>query len=431
MPLEAAACVALFAALASAWAVSFPAGEPPDELFHLMYAAHIAREDRLPVMRPPEVAEVPVEGNQPPLYYRLGAIALRLTGHGTLRVEVPPRNPRSNKVGGAEPAVYEHVATSYPWERIGRATRVLRLVFLPAGALVVLSAYGAARLLRPQDAAAPLLAAGFVASVPQFSFIMGAVTNDSLANGLAAVALFGLVAAVAGGRAGPGLLAILGALVGLGVTVKMTLAFLVPVGLVAAWLAAAPRRKVLGLAAFLVAALAVAAPLLLEYQRNYGDPFGLELNRQMFPQRLHRPGAGYFAGTFLPVLFFSFWGVFGHMNVHLGELYYLFLLVTAACAVGCVLRWRRGVTASQVRVLALCGVTLLALVASIVRYNLIFPQPQGRYAFPGLVVLALLFAEGASELIGARRVWALALVALLALVNLSLLFLRVLPAYAA
>jgi hypothetical protein len=178
-----------------------------------------------------------------------------------------------------------------------------------------------------------------------------------------------------------------------------------------------------------VSAALVSGPLLLHFHLTYGDPFGLELNRQMFPQRLHDPDARYFLATFAPVLFFSFWGVFGHMNIHLGELYYLFLLLCAACGTGCVLRWRRGMSAAQRRVMLLCAVTLATLMASIVRYNLMFPQPQGRYAFPGLVVLALLFAEGASELTGGRRVWAISLVALLAVVNLGLLFFVVLPAY--
>jgi hypothetical protein len=214
---EALACAALFVALGSAWAVSYPAAEPPDEVFHLMYASHLAREGRRPVMRPPETVEVPVEGNQPPLYYHLAAWMLDAAGLEGFRVETPPLNPRSNKRGGTEPAVYAHEDPTYPWETVERATRLLRLGYLPVGAVAVLCAYFAGRTVRPEDPAVALLAGGFAASVPQFTFVMGSVSNDVLANGLAALSLVLLLDLVTTGRGIAGV-AVLGAVVGLGMT---------------------------------------------------------------------------------------------------------------------------------------------------------------------------------------------------------------------
>jgi 4-amino-4-deoxy-L-arabinose transferase-like glycosyltransferase len=430
--LEAGSCVALFLALGSAWALTYPVAEPPDELFHLMYASHVARLGRLPLMRPPEIVEVPVEGNQPPLYYRLGALALRAGDLAQLEVEIPPRNPRSNKRGGTEPAVYAHDARDYPWALIGRATRLLRLCFLPLGALVVASAYAAASVFRPEDRSLPLLAGGFAATLPQFSFIMGSVTNDALANAIAAIALATLIAMLSrGGTPKLYVVGAMGVVLGLGLTAKMTLVFLVPVAIAGLWLACPAGRRVSATIVLLAAIGVFAGPLLLGNWREYGDPFALELNRRMFPQRVHQLSLGYVGRTMLPALFFSFWGVFGHMNVHLGSLYGVFVLLTVFPLWGMALRWRRGdLSGHQRRTLRLCALTLLLLFASIVRYNLIFPQPQGRYAFPGLVVLALLFAEGTAEWIGSRWTWALAVVALMAALNLAILFGVALPAYA-
>jgi len=428
--IEAAMCAGLFLAIGSAWALAYPAAEPPDELFHLMYASHIARIGRLPLMRPPEIVEAPVEGNQPPLYYRLGALALRASGLAQLHVEIPPRNARSNKRGGAEPAVYAHDAQDYPWALIRRATLLLRLCFLPLGALVVASAYAAASAFRPEDRSLPLLAGGFAATVPQFSFIMSSVTNDSLANAIAAVALAALIAMLRR-AASLWVVAALGAALGLGLNAKMTLVFLVPVAIAGVWLACSPGRRVAATIVLLAAIGVLAGPLLLGYWREYGDPFALELNRRMFPQRVHELSLGYMGRTMLPALFFSFWGVFGHMNLHLGSLYGAFVLLTVLPVWGMARRWRRGnLSGHQRRTLGVCGLTLLLLLVSILRYNLIFPQPQGRYAFPGMVVLSMLFAEGTAEWIGSRWTWALALVALMTALNLAILFVVVLPAYA-
>jgi hypothetical protein len=171
--------------------------------------------------------------------------------------------------------------------------------------------------------------------------------------------------------------------------------------------------------------------VLIRYQVEYGDPFGLELNRLMFPQRLHHPGVAYWTGTFAPALFYSFWGVFGHMNLHLGKIYGFFGGVTLVAGLGLALRIQRGdVTTIQRRAAMVVGGALTVLLASIVQYNLNFPQPQGRYLFPAMLVLALLFASGASAVLGESHRLAWAGVGLLALTNAALLVGMVMPAYA-
>lgn len=428
---EAGTCVTLFLVLGAAWAVVIPAAEPPDEAFHLIYAAHVAREGRLPVMRPPEIVEVPVEGNQPPLYYLAGALVLRAAGRGDQTPAVPPGNPRSNKKGGTEVTVYDHRDARYAWGELEGSVRTLRLAFLPLGGLVVLLTYLAAVRTYPGSRSVPVLAAGFAATVPQFTFVMASVSNDVLANAVAAAAFVIALTMVTRGRASRRDVAFLGALIGLGLATKMTLLFLFTTA-AAIWLTAATvRRRTLDTLIFLVVVGIVASPVLIRYQLEYGEPFGLELNRLMFPQRLHDPGVAYWAGTFLPALFYSFWGVFGHMNVHLGELYGLFAGLTLAGALGLALRMRRGdVSTLQRRAAIVIISALIVLLASIVQYNLNFPQPQGRYLFPAMLVLALLFASGASALLGERYRLAWAGVGLMAITNAAVLVGIVMPAYA-
>lgn len=401
-----------------------------------MYVAHVAREARLPVLEPSGGVEVPVEGNQPPLYYLLAAMALRATGMGDLTVGIPPRNPASTREGGTEAAVYRHDEPGYPWVDVERATRTLRLLFLPVGALVVVGAYGGARLVRPEDRSIALLAGGFAATEPQFTFIMGSVTNDVLANGIAAAALLLMIRMIARGRAGRGEVIVLGVLAGLGLLAKMTLLFLIPAALFAFWLAQRARgragwRTLADGALFLAAAALVASPAFMRYLPT-GDPFGLELNRRLFAERLHEPGLAYFIHTFAPALFFSLWGVFGHMNIHLGEAYWLFIGLTLATTLGLALRaWRGRVGEVERRAGALVAVALAVLLASIVTYNLSLAQPQGRYALPALLPLALLFATGLGELLGRRRRAAASVVAGLAAVNGAILLFVVVPAYGA
>jgi hypothetical protein len=383
-------------------------------------------------MRPPDIVEVPVEGNQPPLYYLAGALVLRAAGLGDSSFPVPPRNARSNKAGGSEAAVFDHWDAGYPWSELERAVRILRLAFLPLGALVVASSFLAAANLYPGSRTAPVLAAGFAATVPQYTFVMASVTNDVLANALAAVALLVAVTTVTRGHAGRRRVLSLGLLIGLGLAAKMTLLFLVATT-AAFWLVAGGTMKGRVVDTLLVVGVAalVASPVLVRYQLEYGDPFGLELNRLMFPERLHDPGAAYWAGTFVPALFYSFWGVFGHMNIHLGELYAFFAGLTLTAGFGLALRVRRGqVDGAQAGVAMVCGFTLLVLLAAIVQYNLNFPQPQGRYLFPAMPLFALIFASGASALLGERYRLAWTGVALLAAVNGALLAGVVRPAYA-
>jgi MFS family permease len=396
-----------------------------------MYAAHVARTGRLPIMQPPYVVEVPVEGNQPPLYYVLAALMLHMGGMGDLVVDVPPRNPHSTKQGGLEASLYERRSSDYPWPKIDRAMRILRFGFLPLSAIVVACAYAIAALACPADRAVPLLAAGFAGTLPQFSFIMASVTNDTLANAVAALALLVMVSIIARRRARRAEVLALGALLGVAFATKMTLVALVPGALVAVWLAGAGVRPALASSALCIGvACLVMAPLVVESRLFQGDLFGLTLLQQMFPQRVHDPGLDYVTGTMAPALFYSFWGVFGHMNVHLGRIYLLFAALAACAGFGLGLRlWRGGLDAGARRLLVLAGVVLAAVGAGIVRFNLSFAQPQGRYVFPALTILSLLFALGVSRLVGGSRGAGLVTVALLAALNAAILAGVVAPAY--
>jgi hypothetical protein len=152
-----------------------------------------------------------------------------------------------------------------------------------------------------------------------------------------------------------------------------------------------------------LAALAVAAAIVAPWTiRNvllYGDPFASEAMRTAVAHIItDRPlFSAYFADVFPRALIKSFIGIFGWANLLLPPLAYrpyvaLFAAGLAGAAVATLRRrldWRLAVV---------LGLSCLAALAIVVRINLQFTQPQGRYLMPGLPAFAVLLALGLQSL---------------------------------
>ena len=427
-----AAIVGAYLLLGAAYSLVVPAFEAPDEPMHLYYAYFIAEHRRLPnqLTNPPEA---PGEGHQPPLYYLALAPVARLLPLPEQLVrdiveldwatwQLP--SPRAGEWYEAKPRLL-HLAPRLPAGTVRGAAHfcpdpereyapgswrltvhLLRLPSLLFGVVVVICTYLVARWAGAAFHYA-LLGAALVAFLPQFLFVSGTISNDNLANALAALVLAlwarywkaGLTVTRA---------ALLGGLCGLALLAKMTTAFLLPLGVIGAVMVARPLRRGPLLALVLLLATAVVvSPWLVRNTLLYGDPLATEMQIRTLggpgrPLPTHSLLSPYFL-RYLPVtLLLSFRGVFGHMDLPgtlRGAL--IFYSVLAAGAVGVMTELacpgRAGLSGER-RLVGWIIIGLGLALGLIIHYNLTFPQAQGRYLFPTLPVVGTLGALGLERL---------------------------------
>lgn len=406
------AVVAGYVALALGYALATPKWNAPDEPAHFNYVAEVATTGRLPVIqagdwdagllerskatqfRAADVRSIRYEGHQPPLYYLLAAPVYLATAGLGLDAQV-------------------------------FALRALSALF---GALLLLVAHRAARLLFPAQPPLWVAVPAVVAFIPMHTAMSAAVNNDLLAELLGSLLLLALLRGLGRGFDGRAALQ-LGALGGLCLLTKLTLygfvALLVPGWLVWDGLRRGAARDpaerfalATRLAAAVGLALLIAAPWLLRNASVYGPDDLLAARRHdavvVGQPRWERFDAAA-AQTFLTVLFQSFWGQFGWMGIVLDQrLYLAFGLLGGLGALGLALELARraaggqpgaarGAThpgASDQQLVAL-GAAVLIVFGQVVYYNLSFIQAQGRYLFPAIVPIAALLCLGWWRLAGA------------------------------
>ncbi|HKZ70167.1 MAG TPA: glycosyltransferase family 39 protein, partial [Anaerolineales bacterium] len=184
-----------FLFIASLYALTTPLFEASDELWHYPMVQHLSRGGALPVQDPNNVGPWRQEASQPPLYYYLMGWATAWIDTGDM-VQVRWLNPHvDNGIitpdGNTNLAIHT-LAENWPWYGTVLAVRLVRLLSVLKSAGTVLFTYLLAREFF-DDEISRLAATGFVAFVPMFAFISGAVNNDNLASLLSAVILYMLV----------------------------------------------------------------------------------------------------------------------------------------------------------------------------------------------------------------------------------------------
>jgi 4-amino-4-deoxy-L-arabinose transferase-like glycosyltransferase len=398
VPFWLALIVAVYLVIGTLFAVYTPAWQAPDEPAHYNYIRYLAEQKRFPVLQPgdyphdylrqivsqgfpPQLSIDPIryEFHQPPLYYLL-AVPLFWLFNGAL---VP-----------------------------------LRLLSVALGGALIYAAYRAALAVVPARPALALGAAAFVAFVPMHVATTAAVNNDTLAELLLTLALWGLVRYARGESERRGL-ATVGLLLGLGLLTKIYALIGVGVAVAAVILRwwRDPRRAIGDGAWLLVPALAVSLPWLVRNAGVYGWPDLMGLARHdavvigqpTTAQWIDDYGWRYVLDQALETTYHSFWGKFGWMAVFMDRRIYLALGLWAGLALGGWVAWVSGARrrlkddwagAVPVALLALwVALTLLAYVW----YNTKYVQHQGRYLFPALVPIGLALTAGWRRVVG----WAL------------------------
>lgn len=384
--------LALYGWLALGYATATPLWQNPDEPAHFNYVADVARTGELPVLQPGDydaallqrlktgqlgpgdsVGAIRYESWQPPLYYLVAAQAYRLAPGGDLAGQV----------------------------------RTLRLFDVGLGAVTVLVGYLCAHAVARQQA--PWLAASVplaMAGVPMFTAVSAAVTDDALANLLAALATLATLRLVAS-RATPWLALLVGVLLGLAILTKLLLAVFAPIALAALlWrgLRSGAGTAVLVRDAALMTAAAclVVAPWLVRQGVTYGptDLLATQRHELVAGDQARFPGWGVdYVAQWLTTTFHSFWAQFGWMAIPAPDrLYVLWGTVTLLGLAGLLVWLVRRCPRVAGPAIAAAAALAAANAAGLVLYNLTYEQAQGRYLFPSLVPLCLLLALGWSAL---------------------------------
>ncbi|MGL4649050.1 MAG: hypothetical protein ACRC1H_06565, partial [Caldilineaceae bacterium] len=407
-----AAILLLFVLLSVAFSLIVPAFETPDELFHYQFARHLSEGNPLPVQEVGAPGPWEHEGSQAPLYYLTAALFMAPIDQGD-HTEFAVRNPRANigdplYPGNKNFMLYSGVA--HRLQGANLALHVGRWLSTALGVITLLGAYWLALRAFAGQAhahaarALPLATLLLVAAIPQFAFISGALTNDSLITAISTLVVAWLAVLVMRPATEPirwWEWALLGFMLGIAALSKLQgLGLFVLAALAGLGMAWQRRDWRLPLRAFLPVAL---PPILMSgwwYLRNmrlYGDwtamlPL-LTINGQ-------RPDGNSLAGWWLEFrgLRYSFWGLFGWFNLLLPDwVYWLLDGITVVALTGAVVAlvalarrpMRDEVDAGARRVLLLAATWVLVSAALFVYWSLQAIGTQGRLLFPVLSALAV------------------------------------------
>jgi 4-amino-4-deoxy-L-arabinose transferase-like glycosyltransferase len=442
-----AAIVFAFIGLSTLYNLAVPIGEAPDEPSHIQYIEIILRSGQLPTI-PVGSDRYSYEAEQPPLYYLLEAGWIRLFW---------PSNKLAPDLQGNPDFSFDKETPYNAYLQTYSATytlpvHLLRLFSTLLGVLTLLFIWLAAREIWPEtDTAlvpavrhggpsASVLAVGFAALLPGFTFTSGTVTNDTLAAATGAAVLFFILRVLRRGL-GVKLAALTGVVLGLGVLSKWSLIVFAPIALLACILAPTQSRsqRLISIVVLAVASAVIGSWPFLANLLEYGDPFAtsarLLAKNEIASPLAHIPffwiDPGYLRG-----MLDSLWGVFGLRNLELPSLfylpYYLFLLLGLLTAIFLL---RRGEQFER-RAMAICLLAVLLIYAGVAWQNTQFWAIQGRLLLPGLGALALIVGRGLDILFSlfpssTRRTFvatSIAVVALFAL-NVCALVAWLIPAY--
>ena len=386
------AIVIAYLFIAVSYALTIPLGKGPDESAHVRYLEFLTQQHRLPVFDPAH-PDPDYEFHQPPLYYLASLPSFALAREA---------------------------------EASQQTVRFFTLIF--SLALIYLT-FAFARNLAPDDPWIPPAAAGVVAFLPMQLSIATTVGNDALTEVLAAAALLLLVSHLKRAREtddARGLRSTIavGVIIGLGMLTKSIAVLLFPVAwLAAAFAARAPEgfrwRRFLAHAAITAGvALLLCGWWLARNQMLYGDPLaqkaflnafhGLRPSPQDFMQRFHVTSVWAYVLLVVTWTLASATGVFGPVMGNRfaffpNHVYVITNLLAAAGALGFVRHLARAkLDPWQRQAWYVCGLLVLLLLASFVRFNLSFFQAQARYLFPALPAAATAFALGLQTLFPQR-----------------------------
>lgn len=395
----------LYFVLVTLYAVIIPPWESPDEPAHYLYIVQLA--DR---WRPPSDPQVRqrasfskdyefissnYEWYQPALGYLPGAIVyklLNILAPSTLPTDIPPLNPQF----GAHKNLFLHgnIQVLNVWNGL-EGLLILRIASALLGLVPLFAAYRIGCLL--EDATLGWVAAGWVALLPQFTFISASVRSDTMANAVGALVCMASVEMLIR-KTAPLKVVGLGILIGLGILTKYTFLYLIPFGWLAIVLSepGSLRRYVWNLSLLMIPLIFIVGGYFLAFREA----------REAFIYTYHyalkiRPEAlswEYLRRIPRPLFMDLFFGRLGWANV-VTSTFFIRLSFWLWCGLAIITCIKMiSINKEQKKIvlaLGMLGCALFLACAGAFRYNLSVFQPQGRFLFPVLVAWAVLGLWGA------------------------------------
>ncbi len=389
-----------FVLLAFASAFATPIFEKNDEWRHFAFAQHLAQGGALPVQQAGVDTPWQQIGSQPPLYYALASLPLRLFDTSDYAAQSQPnQSPQYSAYtpNNKNVLVITPEKRAFAYRNTTLAAFVLRLAGIAAGVVTLLAVWGIAMLLAQRRSIAAL-ASALTAFNPMFASVMTAVSNDALVIALSSIALWLIAWWVLRGATWRVAL-LTGAIIGFAALAKVSGLTLIPIALLAALVSAWPQRR---WGQLLAQGACVMLPIMLIagwwVARNialYGDPTGTSMMAMIAGAR--QAGASNLISEFQG-LRMSYLALFGHFNVPAPDVVYLLWdALLLACAAGLAARvhthWR-DLPARRKAAYALLALHIALTAIALARWTMMTTGSEGRLLFPCIAGISLLMALG-------------------------------------
>ncbi|MGA1840776.1 MAG: DUF2142 domain-containing protein [bacterium] len=409
-----------------------PVFNAPDEPFHFEYIQFLAKHKTLP-NQAVEEKSIHSEGFNPPLYYLINTVFLRLLSpkkaasdiqihnfqdilnfgrspYKIFRSDIyPPLNPDYMKWGkGKDKNMFLTTREDrFPFSGSIRVIHLLRIISLIFGALTVFFIFKTALILFPENKNIALLAASLCALNPQFNFLSGSLNNDNLVILCATISIWFLTRLIVTENDNQKkIVASLGIFLGICLITKLNISGFVIVailGIIYSSLVNKPKKLQnlsVNLLLFLGLLVIIAGWYFIRNASIYGleDPMGWGLQAIQNPALVMRPElrAMFFKKLFFQRLYTSFWGLFDWLTIPLTNwMYWIYGIISIMGILGLVIIFVEKSYPKRTKIcLLLFLLAILISFASLVALNLKFVSAQARLIFPVMAGICIFMALG-------------------------------------
>ncbi len=405
-------CLIYFTCISALFAFLIPPFEAPDEQFHLQYINFISYYKELPnqyegIKYPDRYVG---QGHQYPLYYIItGAINWVFSSDSRINYTLTKNNNHKWNGGttGKVP-LFDHVKNPPFHNNNNRIIfYLLRLLSVLMGAVNIFFIYKISEFII-SDSRIRILPVIFAATLPQYIFVSSIINNDNLANLLSTISIY-LILNLLKNPLNKKYYLRTGIILGLSLITKKTLFYLIPgIFIIYFYLFFSSGKNFAVLKQILISFLIVLLISSWYFIRNkviYSDILALQMERSTMQSLIKEKSifSFYFITPFSPSIVRSFIGVFGWMNLPLHISIYIVYLIPMLSSVAGLYRYLKSKDKQLMYVYSLILFFAICL-GGIIYFNLTFTQSQGRYMFPVLSSISILFIIGITTIIKKYRI---------------------------
>jgi len=392
--------------IGTAYILQNPLWESPDEIHHYPMVQYLQTHGlQLPSQEPGTVGLWQQEGNQPPLYYFIGAILTAPIDTGNIN-EVMRVNPHADigiirPDGNLNRLVHHPENENFPGNGVVLATYLLRFFSLILGAGTIYVTYRTALLIFPDSSEIAIGAAGINAFIPMYLYISASVNNDNLSNLLANLLVFVLLNVLLNPKKPTiGSYVLIGIVTGLGLLSKLNIGLLIPVVAIVLLVISIRQQD---WKPFVIGGIVSGGITILIagwwYWRNftlYGDPTALDRFLDIVGRRAE-PATLAQLWTERNSFLLTFWGLFGSITVPMPQsVYFAFNWIGGIALLSGIAVFARKISSENGKRLAIALpiIWTITVLIAVMRWSSITPASQGRLIYGTISSISVLMACG-------------------------------------